>query len=153
MAGNIFWKEGSTVTVTSVGTSFASGLLVNCGQFDNSSTGSQPQYFVGRASFNAQWNSTSGIVNGTNICDMYMVPRIDRTNAPAVGSSLASPNGYIGSFICATNTIAASSFVLFDSPDFELRPWLYDVYLINQSGQAIASSWTLKLITAEAQYT
>lgn len=153
MAGNLFWKESSTITVSTNGSSFANGTLINAGTLDNSSTGVQAQYLVARASLNAQWNATSGIVAGTDIVDLYMIPQIDRSTTPAFSSSFAPPGAYVGSFICATNTVASSTFVLFDSGDFELRPWIYTVAMINQSGQTIASSWTLKIIQAEGQYT
>lgn len=161
MAGNIFWKElaitsfsnGSTASITNL------SLASTDANFDNSSSGSQPQMVTAIFELTCKWTgATTGISGGTNVADLYLLPAIDRTNFPDVGTAATasttpiSPNHYVGSFF-ATKAPTVSTNVRMASPRVELLPFIYQPYVINQSGQTISSSWVLKAVPVEAQYT
>lgn len=104
-------------------------------------------------SLTCQWNATSGISTGTDVADLYLLPALNGTTFSAVGTSTASPNQYVASFINSASTIAASTNVQFDTSIIELFPALYQAAIINQSGQTMTSSWSLLVAIERGGYT
>lgn len=104
-------------------------------------------------SLNCSWNSTSGITTGTDVADLYLLPALNGTTFSATGTSTASPNQYVASFINPSSTITVSTVTQFDTGIIELFPALYKAAIINQSGQTMNSSWTLLAAIDRGAYT
>jgi hypothetical protein len=98
----------------------------------------------------------TGIAAGTVIADLYLVPAIDGTNFPDIdttaGASVIPYTMLAGSFVAA-KTPGVSTNAVFQSAVADLMPVLYNVYILNRSGQTISANWTLKVLAAAAQYT
>lgn len=161
MAGNIFWKETAVTSFSNGSTASITNLSVAStdAQFDNSSTGPLAQMLTAVFELQAKWTgATTGISGGNNVADLYLLPAIDRTNFPDVGTAATasttpiSPNHYVGSFVAA-KAPAVSTNVRMETGTIELLPLVYQPYLINQSGQTISSSWILRALPIEGQYT
>ena len=107
-------------------------------------------------SLQCQWSVTSGISVGTDVADLYLLPALDGTNYPSfdlTGGASAFPlNAYVASFIADAVPVVSTN-VLLTSPIVELFPVLYTAAILNQSGQTMTSSWTLKVVTAQGSYT
>jgi hypothetical protein len=156
MAGTIKFQEGSILTITS-GTPAAvnSGAAALAGALDCRSGGSAADMFAALFSLTGQFATVTGIAAGTTIADLYLVPAIDGTNFPDIDTSAASYIPYtmrVGSFVAAKAPTASTN-ALFQSAPVELMPVLYNVYVLNRSGQTLSGSWTLKALATAAQYT
>jgi hypothetical protein len=116
------------------------------------SGGNCAEAFTGQFALTCQWATVTGIAAGTDVADLYLVPSIDGTNFPAIGTGVISPNHYVGSFICELAPTASTN-MLFVSPEVDLLPRLYKAYIINQSGQTMSSSWSLTVVVDQGQYT
>ena len=158
MAGNITAKEQGTTPVT-IGTTSAtlstgSGVLV--GQLDVRAGGNIADMFSAIFSLTAQWASPSGIAAGTTIADLYLVPVIDGSTSPDVdmtgGASYIGFAQRAGSFV-ATKLPTAAANATFPTGEINLFPTLYNVYIINRSGQTMSIGAVLKAMGAAAQYT
>lgn len=157
MAGNILLKEQAIVTLTSTGASLTTGSSGLAGtQLDCRAAGNAADFFMASLSLTAQWATVTGIAAGTTIADIYLVPAIDGTNFPDIdttsGSSYIPFTMRVGSFV-ASKVPTASTNALFQSAPIDLMPLLYNVYIINRSGQTMSANWTLKALAAAAQYT
>ena len=157
MAGNILTKEQGIVTLTSAGAALTSGSAGLAGtQLDCRANGNAADLFMALFSLSAQWAAVAGIAAGTTIADLYLVPAIDGTSFPDVdttpGASYIPFTMRAGSFVAAKAPTANTN-ALFQSAMVDLMPVLYNVYIINRSGQTMAANWTLKALAAAAQYT
>jgi hypothetical protein len=157
MAGTLFLKEVPIYTLsTSNAASLAAGAattVIGTTLDCRSSGANSPEAAVAMFQLTASWNVTTGITVGTDIADLYLLPALDGTNYPAIGTSQVSPAQYVASFINPTTTVAVSTNILFTTPIVELFPTLYTAAIVNQSGQALNSSWILKVVTAQGNYT
>ena len=159
MAGDIFLKEGTIFTLESSGGSLTTGTAVAASTtFDVRSNGSAGVIQNREAIFElvCQWSTVTGIVAGTVAAELYLLPAIDGTNYPDVdttgGASFISFTSFAGNFSCSKAPTASTN-MRFNSQHIRLRPLLYKAYILNRSGQTIASTWTLKILTNRDQYT
>lgn len=158
MAGTIRLQEGAIQTITSTGASASTGSAVLAGTLDTrSSAGSATaDMFAALFSLTAQFATVTNIAAGTTIADLYLVPAIDGTNFPDIdttaGASYIPYTMRVGSFVASKAPTAATN-ALFQSNPVELMPTLYNVYILNRSGQSLSANWTLKALAAAAQYT
>ena len=161
MAGNILLKELTSTgnTITSTGASTTQGTATSAGTVDFRSGGTSGAVdaIAGYFELTSQWATTTSIVQGSPVADLYLVPAIDGTNFATIdstsGASYISGNFYAGTFINALAMPSTSTNYRFATPVVELFPSIYTVYIINRSGQTISVNWTLKFVTTEAQYT
>ena len=158
MAGDLALKTGTAVTVTSSGGSTTAGSATSAGDVDLRSGGTSNliEQILGFAELTCQWATTTSIGAGTIVAVLYLVPKLDGTNAADIdsssGAAYISANYRVGSFI-APKALSTSTNYRFATPVFDLFPALYTVYLLNSSGQTVSANWTLKLLTARGQYT
>lgn len=157
MPGNITWKELSIITLTSTGASTTTGTAASAGtDLDVRSAGNAADCFAANFLLICQWATVTGIVAGTIVADLYLVPKIDGTNLPQIdttsGTSYISFNMRVGSFTAA-KAPSGNTDTYFVVPNVDLQPLLYTAYIINRSGQTISVNWSLKVVPAEAQYT
>lgn len=156
MAGSILAQQGTIQTVGSTGATLATGTAVSLGAVDARSGGNVANLFSALFSLTAQWATVTGIAAGTTIADLYLVPAIDDTNYPDVdttgGASYIPFTMRVGSFVAAKAPTANTN-ALFSSGAVDLLPVLYTAYIINRSGQTMASGATLKVRGSAAQYT
>jgi hypothetical protein len=157
MAGNLLLKEQPIVTLTTTGASLTTGSAgVAATQLDCRASGNAADMFTALFSLAAQWATVTGITAGTTIADIYLVPAIDGSNFPDIdttaGASYIPYPHRAGSFV-APKTPATNTNMLFQSAPVDLLPVLYNVYLINRSGQTISANWTIKAVAVAAQYT
>jgi hypothetical protein len=157
MAGNILSKEAASLaTIGTTGASLATGSAVLVGQLDARAGGALADLFIALFSLTAQWATITGIAAGTTIADLYLVPVIDGASSPDVdltaGASYIPYTMRAGSFV-ASKVPTANTNALFSSLPVDLFPTLYNVYILNRSGQTIATGAVLKAMGAAAQYT
>lgn len=158
MAGSLRSQEGTVQTITSTGAAASTGSAILAGQLDARSSGpaALADMFVALFSLTAAWTTVSGIAAGSNIADLYLVPAIDGVNFPDIdvtaGASYISPTMLAASFSAAKAPTSAVN-ALFQSAPVDLMPALYNVYILNRSGQTMSSGWALKVLAAAAQYT
>jgi hypothetical protein len=156
MAGNILLKEQAIVTLTSTGASLATGSAGLAGQLDARAGGNAADMFAALFSLTAQWATVTGIAAGTVAADLYLVPAIDGASFPDIdttaGASYIPYTMKAGSLIAAKAPTANTN-ALFQSAPVDLLPTLYNVYIVNKSGQTISANWALKVLAAAAQYT
>lgn len=157
MAGDIRQKERSIVTLTSTGSSLTNGSAGSAGtDFDARAAGNFADDFAAQFELTCQWGTVTGITSGTNVADLYLIPKMDGTNAPDIdttsGSSKLPNASYVGSFE-AQKAPTASTNTRFVSPIVQFNPLLFTAYILNKSGQTISANWTLKTIGVQGQYT
>ncbi len=159
MAGDIFLKEGTIFTLTSSGSSLTNGTAVaSSNDLDVRSSGSAGviQNLEAFFEFVCQWATVTGIAAGTVAAELYLSPALDGTNFPDVdltgSSSFLQYSSFIGNFMCP-KTPTASTNMRFNSSVTRLRPLIYRPYILNRSGQTIASTWSLKVQSTRLQYT
>lgn len=158
MAGSILLKEQSIITLTSTGASLTTGSSGLAGtQLDCRAAGNAADFFTALLSLTAQWATVTGIAAGSTVADLYLVPAIDGTNFPDVdtttGTSYIPFTMRVGGGFVAPKAPTAATNMLFQSVAVDLMPVLYNVYIINRSGQTMSANWTLKALAAAAQYT
>jgi hypothetical protein len=155
MAGSILQKEQSALILTSTGVSLTSGSAALAGQLDVRAAGNAADQFLAAFSLTAQW-ATPPSGAGTLIAELYLVPAIDGTNFPDIdltgGASYIPFTMRAGSFVAA-KTPGTSVNAVFQSNTVDLLPALYNVYVLNRSGQTMSANWILKALAAAAQYT
>jgi hypothetical protein len=156
MAGSILAQQGTIQTVGSTGATLSTGTAVSLGTVDGRTSGNVANLFSALFSLTAQWATVTGIAAGTTIADLYLVPAIDDTNYPDIdttsGASYIPFTMRAGSFVAA-KVPTASTNALFQSAAVDLQPVLYTAYIINRSGQTMASGTALKVRGSAAQYT
>ena len=161
MAGDILWKERAIATITSTGASATNLSAVSAGaDIDFRAAGGNADDETGVFELTCQWGVIGSIAAGTIIADLFLVPKMDGTNASqqldtTAGASYIPFTCRVGGFIAA-KVATANTDTKFISNTLEgipLLPLLYTPYILNRSGQTIAANWTLKLISARHQYT
>jgi hypothetical protein len=156
MAGTIKYQEGALLTVGAPAVSITNGSAVLVGTLDCHSGGTAADMFAALFSLSTQWATTTGIAAGTTVADLYLVPALDGVNFPDIdtttGSSYIPYTMRAGSFV-SPKALSANTPYLFQSGVVELMPVLYNVYIINRSGQTISSGWSMKAVATAAQYT
>lgn len=157
MAGSILLKEQAIVALTTTGASLTSGSAgLASTQLDARAAGNAADLFSALFSLTTQWATVTGIAAGTVVADLYLVPAIDGATFPDIDTTAGA--SYIpfamkaGSFVAAKAPTANTN-MLFQSATVDLMPALYNVYIINRSGQTISANWALKVLAAAAQYT
>lgn len=159
MAGDIRAKERSIVTLTSSGASLtngSAGAANGTADFDARSGGNAPDDLRARFQLTCQWATITGIVAGTVVAELYLLPALDGTNFPDIdttsGSSRLPWNCFAGAFE-ATKAPTANTNMTFIGPALDIDPLLYRPYIKDTSGQTMAANWTLKVVSAQGQYT
>lgn len=159
--GDIKQKEQAIVTLTS-----SLGALINNGggvangtaNLDCRSGGNAAQLFAGDFELTCRWGTVTGIVSGTTVADLYLVPAEDGTNFAQTDIANATtdylqPFHYAGSFSNALHNPSTATDYIFTLSVENLKPRLYKAYLINRSGQTYTANATLKFVGDLAQYT
>ena len=157
MAGNLTAKERAGVTLTSSGASLTSGSAGSAAtDLDVRAAGNAADDLQARFELTAQWATITGIVAGTIVAELYLVPKLDGTNLPDIvttaGASVLPGSTYVGAFV-ATGTPTAATNARFVTGLVDLFPLLYTPYIINRAGQTMTANWTLKTVSAQGQYT
>lgn len=162
MSGNIFWNELAIITLTTAGGALVQnggGVANGTANLDVRTGGNAAECFTAAFELSGlQWGTVTGIVSGTIVADLYLVPSPDGTNFVDVDIANASTdyissNHRVGSFINDLHNPAINTSYRFGVVDVDLQPLLYKPYLINRSGQTFTANWTLKVVPAKAQYT
>lgn len=159
MAGSIKAQERAIATLTSTGASVANltAAAANAtSNMDCRSSGGFPDDLQAIFELTCQWATVTGIAAGTLIADLYLIPVLDGTNAPDIdttsGASALPAPAYVGGFV-ATKAPTANTNARFVSAPVNLMPVLYQPYLLWRSGQTVTANWTLKVVSAQGQYT
>jgi hypothetical protein len=102
-----------------------------------------------------QWATVTNIVANMIVFDVFMVPALDGTNFADVdltGSASVIPISFrVGAFVIHKAPSSSTNVRLATAP-FSLFPGLYKPHLLNRSGQTMASGATLKIASAQDQY-
>ncbi len=159
MAGSIFWKERTVVTLDNANfnggtlatlTAAASGTNV-----DVRASGNAAEDYVFYMELLCQWTTITNISANLTVFDVYMVPALDGTNFADVDTSAGASNipvNYrVASFVAPKAPISNTN-MRFATAPFTLFPALYKPYLLNRSGQTMSSGATLKIASAQDQY-
>lgn len=157
MPGDIRAKERAAVTLTSTGLSLTNGSAGSAGtDFDVRTAGNAAGDFQAQFELTCQWATVTGIVANTVVAELYLLPKLDGTNAPDIdvtaGASVLPAACLVGAFI-ATKAPTAATNARFVSPVCYFNPLLHTAYILNRSGQTISVNWALKAVGVQAQYT
>lgn len=157
MAGDLRAKERAIVTLTSTGSSLTQSSAGSAAtDLDVRASGNAADDLQARFELTCQWATITGIVAGTIVAELYLVPKLDGTNLPDIdttaGASVLPGSTYVGSFV-ATKAPTANTNARFVTPLLDIFPVLYTAYIVNRSGQTITANWTLKAVSAAGQYT
>ena len=159
MAGDLRAKERAIVTLTSSGSSLTSGsagVANGTADFDARSSGNFPDDLQAQFELICQWATVTGITKDTVVGDLYLLPALDGTNFPDIdttsGSSALPWAAYACSFI-AVKAPSSNTNMRFIGPVVQFNPLLHRPYILNRSGQTIATNWTLKAVGVQGQYT
>lgn len=160
MAGEFLWKERSIITLSSSQSSLANLTGVAAGiDLDVRTSGNAVGDDTAIFELACAWGTTTGIVAGVVVAELYLVPKMDGTNLPQIdltsGSSYIPYAHRVGTFVAAAtpSTSTTTRFTTASVDAISILPLLYTAHIINRSGQTISSSWSLKVITARHQYT
>lgn len=155
MAGDIRAKERAIITLTSTGASLtnlsagAAGTALDC-----TATGNAPDDLQARFELTCQ--VSGAVAAGLSVAELYLVPKLDGTNLPdlntTAGASRLPATTLVGVFDTPT-ALSTSTTYRFVSAIVDLFPTAYTAYILNRSGVSISANWTLKAVTAQAQYT
>lgn len=156
MAGSIFYKERAVVTITSTGASTTTGSITSAGaDLDCRAAGNAADDFEAWFELTCQFATITSITGGVTIADLYLVPKLDGTNLADIDSTASAgraPLGsYFDSFVCAKAPTAATN-MRFVTGKGQLFPLLFTPHIINRSGQTMSVNWTLKVVSAQSQY-
>lgn len=91
----------------------------------------------------------SSVTAGEDL-DLYLVPKLDGTNAADVDTStpVFQPSHFAGTFITPTNGTAARRMTV---PAVAVGPYKYTAYVHNKSGQTLSATWDLIAYPVKAQ--
>lgn len=160
MPGDIKAKERSIITLTTTGASLTNGSAGAAGTSLDlraaGGTGNADGDTRFRLELVCQWATITGIVKGTRIAEVYGVPKLDGTNAPDVDTTAGSsaiPFECFLDLLSAIKAPTANTNMRFVSRIIDAFPSLYDLYVLNRSGQTMAANWSLKAVPAKDQYT
>jgi hypothetical protein len=153
----IFAKERAVLTTTSAQLALANltAAATLGANLDVRALGNTAEDFEALFELTVQWVTPTAIVLNTKVADLYLLPSLDGTVFPDVdltaGSSALPLPSYIGSFV-AVKAPAANTNMVFTINLAILHPVVYKPYLLNTSGQTISAGWTLRDVSAQAQY-
>ena len=157
MAGDIRAKERAIVTLTSTGSSLANGSGGSAGtDFDGRAAGNAADDFQAQFQLTCQWATITSIVKDTVIAELYLVPKMDGTNLPALDSTASTsayPRSCLADVFVAVKAPTANTDMIFVTATVNISPRLYTAHIINRSGQTMAVNWTLKVVSDQGQYT
>ena len=157
MAGTLFLKEVSTYALsTSDCASLANNIATTAIglNLDNRSSATAPNSALAIFQLQCSFNATTALSVNTDIADLYLLPAMDGSTFPTIGTSQIAPPFQVGSFINSASTVAVSTVVTYvtDPKGVDLFPVLYKAAIVNVSGQTINSSWSLKVSLAQGNY-
>jgi len=142
-------KERAIQTLTSTGASLTNGSGGSAGDIDLRTSGGYEGDFEVQFELICQWATITSITNNTIVAELYLVPKMDGTNAPDVDTTSGAsnfPQSAFGEWLVACKAPTANTDMRFTTKKFPVAPRLYTVYLKNRSGQTITANWTLKAI-------
>lgn len=145
MAADIKQKAGTPQTLEASGASVSNNAVgtANDADLDNTSA------LAFSWSFELNGGFGSSVTAGEDL-DLYLVPKLDGTNAGAADTStpLFQPGHYAGTFVTPTNGTTARRMEI---QGVVLGPYKYTAYVWNKSGQTLSSTWTLTAYPELAQ--
>lgn len=151
---DIRWKERSLITLEASGASFAANAQAAAGTaLDVRAGGNAAGDMQAQFELVCQWATITGIVKGTVAARLYLMPKLDGTNAPSIDSSAGAylpTAAWAGNFEVPVAPTANTNLRLITGV-VDLAPRLYTAHLLNSSGQAISAGWTLKVVSEQAQ--
>jgi hypothetical protein len=157
MPGDIRSKERSIITLTSSGASLSNGSAGSAAtDLDLRSGGNAANDLQCRLELTCQWATITGIVAGTVVAELYLVPKLDGTNLPDIDTTAGSSRLPAGTFVAsfdATKAPVANTNARYITPVIDAFPALYTAYVLNRSGQTVSANWSLKVVSAQGQYT
>lgn len=135
-----------------------SGAAAATADFDARAAGNAADDMLAMFELFCRWTTITGILANVAVADLHLVALLDGSNLPDVdltaGTSLVP--GYVGSFICVKQAVTVTDMRFVMGP-IPLFPALYRAYIINRSGQTMTTtsgtSWQLRVVTAQGQYT
>jgi hypothetical protein len=159
MAGSFKWLEGSAQTIGTTSATLTFGSAVLVGQLDLRAVTAGPlaDNFAALFTLSSAWATVTGIAANTVVAELYLVPSIDGgTTFPDVdttagASAIAYPH-LAGSFVAAKTPIVNATMNFATAP-VDLFPAVYNIYILNRSGQSLNSGAVLKVQGTAAQYT
>lgn len=157
MAGDLRAKERAIITLTSTGASLSNASAGSATtDLDVRAAGNAADDYLARFELLCQWATVTGIAAGTIAAEIYLVPKLDGSNLPDIdttaGASVLPGSCYVGSFI-ATKAPTAATNMRFVTPPLDIFPALFTAYIVNRSGQTMTANWTLRVVSAQGQYT
>lgn len=148
-------KERAIVTLTSTGASMTNGSYAAAGtDFDARAAGNAADDFRAQFQLTCQWATVSGILNGTVVAMLYLLPKMDGTNLPdfdATSGAAVMPAACFAGAFTATKAPTANTNAIFVTPTADIDPRLYTAHVVNKSGQTISANWSLKVISDQGQ--
>jgi hypothetical protein len=147
MAGDIKLKAGSTQTLANANGPAVSNDAAGAAGTDLDNTTALAEY----VSFELDAGFGSSVTALEDV-DLYLVPKLDGTNAAAVDTSTPrfQPSHYAGTFYTPTTGTSARRMTV---EGVQIGPFKYTAYLWNKSGQSIPANWTLKAFEVLGSYT
>ena len=147
MAGNIFLKQGSSITAVSSGGSLATATVVAANGASNLTNSTGLNNYVSARLV----GSFSTAASEGGIISLYLAPKLDGTNVASFDTSGTPPLGYlVGNFIVALSTTSTQ---YLDIDGIPVMAYDYEPYIYNQAGQTLAAGWTLTFYPTLLQYT
>lgn len=140
-------KERAIATVTTTGASLTNSSGASAGDVGFRSSEGNDGDLQAQFELTCQWATITGIANGTLVAELYLVPKLDGTNAPDVDTTSGASNFPIAAFkavFLACKAPTANTNMRFITSVFDVEPRLYTAYVKNRSGQTITANWTLK---------
>lgn len=157
MVAAIRQKERSIVTTTSSGSSLtngSAGVANGTANFDVRSGGNFEEDRTAQFELICQWATVTGIVAGTIVAELYLLPALDGTNYPDIDTTSGSsklPYATLAGNFEAQKAPTANTDARFISSIVSFNPLLFKPYILNKSGQTIAANWTLKAVGVQDQ--
>ena len=159
MAGNITWQSGviQSLMIQKSGAGFQLGSAAaislsgaELGVLNN--TGVSGFGFFAIAEFLPAQSGFGAAIKSLQTIDFYLSPSRDGTNYPSVDVTNASlpPGAFKGSFVSTTSGNGQYRMAIEGIP---LLPVKYQGYIINNTGQTIASGWGITIDTYSEAYT
>lgn len=146
MPGNILWQSGSAVSgfiqLSGQGLQLTNGSIIMCsGRLGNTGTSGGPCFYGNFELVGAPTASFGANVNNNVSVDLYLIPTRDGTNFATASTSGLPFNQYRASFVTSVSgNVARWSMI---TTAITLSPIDYQVWLQNNTGQTLASGWSL----------
>ena len=156
MPGNILWQSGAVISyaaqLSGQGPQLTNGTIVQCsGDFFNNGVSGGPCFF-GFAELVTSQSGFGAALNDGNNLDLYLVPSRDGTNVMDVGLSgnIGPASHFKGSFL---TVVSGNAQMRLGVDNIPLLPVRYRPYIKNNTGQTLASGWTLFINAYNQAYT